>query len=166
MHLSQFFANNLNNKTTLNYWVLVTLLFISVGAVFGVAEAFVSLEFLQIDIPYVYTILARIKLAVLGFSIILLYSALAGWKSFIILYGLYVAAIVLLLMFSVLLNMGNLSEMLGVFEAFAVLSVIPAPYVFLVKSLYKEKLEICEILLESISFIFCRLETLLYCTFP
>ena len=142
MHLSQFFANNLNNKTTLNYWVLVTLLFISVGAVFGVAEAFVSLEFLQIDRPYVYTILARIKLAVLGFSIILLYSALAGWKSFIILYGLYVAAIVLLLMFSVLLNMGNLSEMLGGFEVFAVLSIIPAPYVFRVKRLYKEKLEI------------------------
>jgi hypothetical protein len=142
VHLSQFFANNLNNKTTLNYWVLVALLFIFVGAVFGVAEAFVSLEFLQIDIPYVYTILARIKLAVLGFSIILLYSALAGWKSFIILYGLYVAAIILLLMISVLLNMGNLSEMLGGFEVFAVLSVIPAPYVFLVKSLYKEKLEI------------------------
>ena len=83
----------------------MTLLFISVGAVFGVAEAFFSLEFLQIDKPFVYTILARIKLAVLGFSIILLYSALAGWKSFIILYGLYVAAIVLLLMFSVLLNL-------------------------------------------------------------
>ena len=126
-------------RKSFNLGSVLTLGLIALAAVFGVADTFISLEFLRQDIPYEQKMLAQIRLIILGFTILVFYSALADWTSFIIFYGIYGSAITVLVLVTILINIGDLYNALGGFEVFSLLSIIPAPYLFSVKSLYKKK---------------------------
>ena len=56
-------------RKSFNLGSVLTLGLIALGAVFGVSDTFISLDFLRQDIPYEQKMLAQIRLIILGFTI-------------------------------------------------------------------------------------------------
>ena len=121
------------NGFLIKTWFFITVLSLGVLALAGVAESVFSLSFVSDATGREDQFLSFFKIAISFFVFLVLYFIFNNSRSISLVYGSFSLTLLVYLSYSLIINLDQISNMLGVFELASIFGLIGLPY-FIIKN--------------------------------
>tara|TARA_B100001027_G_scaffold199826_1_gene158796 strand:+ start:247 stop:1641 length:1395 start_codon:yes stop_codon:yes gene_type:complete len=121
------------NGFLIKTWFFITVLSLGVLALAGVAESVFSLSFVSDATGREDQFLSFFKIAISFFVFLVLYFIFNNSRSISLVYGSFSLTLLVYLSYSLIINLNQISNMVGVFELASIFGLIGLPY-FIIKN--------------------------------